>query len=309
MRSPCWALLAVGCAAPAVKTVCEEGGLLAEDGRCYDIVDDSAAPAPEDQEQEDGDGGAGQTSTLPQLEADALRAAWDGPALVAALESAAAVGLPTPFGLTAAYAEVMAQGDSRCPANPYELDGRFLRGCTADSGAFYSGVSTWIPVHRRTEFEFGVNGDFMLFDRDGRRLEVGGGVGWQAESRDAPVIKFGLYVTAVWEGDPGPLHDGLSASLDGSLSRGAGRQALEVNGSVAFAGYAFAFRRAGFATDCVGGSGSVELRDPSLGWHRLDFGSTCTPCGTWSFEGAEMGELCVDLSPMIQTYSDAWSTL
>lgn len=298
------AALAGACAAPGVRTVCEKSGFLGEDGRCYDVVGDSAAPV----EAEEG-GGADGAVGLPEVEGEALRAAWDGPALTAALEAAAAEGLPTPFSLAAGYAEVMGQGDARCPGDPYELDGRFLRGCTASSGAFYSGVSNWVPIHSRGRLEYGVNGDFMLFDRAGRRLEVGGGVGWNVGSLDDPVMKITQSVTAIWEGDPGSLATGLSASMEGTLSRAGGDLSMELHGSIGFSGYALAFRRATLLASCRGAEGVVELRDPGLGWHRLDFGPSCAPCADWSFQGVEMGELCVDLSPLIHTYADAWSAL
>ena len=149
----------------------------------------------------------------------------------------------------------------------------------------------------------------MLFDRDGRRLEVGGGVGWVATGPDAPQLNFILHVTAIWEGDAGPFRELLSAALDGTLTRGAAGDSLELRGSIGFSGYAFSFRRLLLAETCAGASGALELRDPGLGWHRLDFGSGCAPCADWSFEGVEMGEVCVDLSPLMRPYADSWSHL
>lgn len=289
------AVLAGACAAPGVRVVCAESGVLGKDGRCYDLVDDTAA----------GDAGPG----LPAVPGEPPRAAWDREGLVAALEDAGAVGLPTPFGLTAGYVEVMAQGDAVCPGDPVELDGRFLRGCTTASGAFFSGVSRWMPDEAPGALLFGVHGDFLLLDRLGRRLELGGGASWNATSAGATEMHIELGATAIWEGDSGPLADGLSAALTGTLSRAGGEASMELQGSLGYAGYALGFHHVTLAAGCPGAAGTVDLRDPGLGWHRLDFGPDCAPCADWSYEGEAMGEVCADLSPFIAPYADAWSHL
>ena len=291
------AAFTAACAEPGVRLVCAQSGVLGKDGRCYDIVGDTAdgEPAP----------GPG----LPRVEGEDLRAAWDQEGLVAALAAAAAEGLPTPFAVTAGYTEIMAQGDAACPGDPVELDGRFLRGCTAASGAFFSGVSRWMPNEAPGALLRGVHGDFMLLDRAGRRLELGGGVTWSTDSMSASRMSIILSATTIWEGDPGALGSGISSALEGSLSRANGDLALDLQGSLAYSGYAFGFHGARIAASCAGAAGVVDVRDPSLGWHALDFGPACSPCAEWSYEGAAMGEVCVDLSPMVQPYADAWSTL
>lgn len=285
------AVLASGCAQPAVKVVCPEGATLGEDGRCYLEV-----PV----EDSGGEGGGLSEEPgppLPDLAAEDIAPAYDAAGLVVALDDALQHGLPTPPDVIEPYLAIMAEGDPFCPGQPDDLDGRWLLGCLALSGAFYSGIAFWEQDLRAGHNE-GMSGDFRLKDSEGYTLEVGGAVGWSRTDRAPRGGLVFAHGSVLWERDTRWMGDVLSWSWHGEYSLD--ERSVVIGGSFGFRGHYVSFDQATLSGSCAGASGVVRVRDPNGPWHELDYGGSCSPCAVHTFPGQPEDEVCYDFSPLVE---------
>ncbi|MBL8614737.1 MAG: hypothetical protein JNM72_03910 [Deltaproteobacteria bacterium] len=291
MRALLGVVVISGCAQPAVKVVCPAGATLGEDGRCYVEV------AVEDTGGEGGGLTEEPGPPLPDLAADDITPAYDSAGLVAALDDALQHGLPTPADMIEPYLAIMAEGDPYCPGQPNDLDGRWLLGCLALSGAYYSGIAFWEQDLRAGHNE-GLSGDFRLKDSEGYTLEVGGAAGWSISDgvpRGGGVFAHG---SVLWERDSRWMGEVLSWSWDGEFNLD--ERSIVLRGSFGFRSHYISFENALLTPTCRGGSGVLRLRDPNGPWHELDYGGACAPCAVHRFPGQPDDEVCYDLSPLVE---------
>ncbi|MFM2248513.1 MAG: hypothetical protein RL071_4588 [Pseudomonadota bacterium] len=290
-RSPGLLLAVAACADPTVKVVCPDGATLGEDGRCYVTVDRADSGGAGDGAAEDAD------PPLPDLAVEDIVPAYDGAGLVAALDDALRDGLPSPPDMIEPYLAIMAEGDPFCPGQPDDLDGRWLLGCLALSGAYYSGIAFWEQDLRAGHNE-GLSGDFRLKDGAGYTLEVGGAGGWSVSNSAPRGGVFFAHGSVLWERDTRWMGEVLSWSWDGNFNLD--DRSLRLQGSVGFRSHYLSFESAQLSAICAGASGQIRVRDPNGPWHELDYGDGCSPCAVHRFPGQPDGEVCYDFSPVVE---------
>ena len=292
-------LVLVGCAAPKSVIGCPKGTTLGEDNRCYaisdtDVVGVGGADGGDDAGADDGDEPA-----LPDFIAEPITPVYDAAGVVAALDDALVNGLPTPREMIDPYLSVMAQGDAVCPGHPDDLDGRWLLGCYASTGAFFSGVAFWESDDRSGRRE-GMSGDFRLIDPEGFTLEVGGAGGFDIGSAADKPAGAAAHGSVLWQRDDRWAAEGLSWAWACEIDRV--ERSMQLLGSFGFKRHYLSFDGAYLSVDCAGASGIVELRDPAGPWHTLDFGDSCSPCAVHSFPDQPDGEVCFDFSPVVEPF-------
>jgi hypothetical protein len=203
------------------------------------------------------------------------------------------------------YFELMSHGDAVCPGSTTQLIGSDLRGCTADSGWFYAGVSTWMEQEAAGNAPGGwlLSGDFEILDPEGHRFIGGGGV----DARKGPEGADEARYSGQWS-FPGGATDwlgyGISAYFQQSVVAASG--AVAITGGLTYGEVSIWSDRLKYAPEvCDGLTGSVEIRDPSGVWFVLDYGDDCDTAGALSFDGESVGALDLDLTPWMRGLHDA----
>jgi len=218
---------------------------------------------------------------------------YDADALAGAIEDALNPGLPVPRELHDAYLERFAEGDESCPGDATQLTGAVPpEGCTAESGAFYTGVSMW--------HDDGVNralsGDFEITSAEG--LVVAGG-GFVNLSDDGSGAAHGeVFGTWRWEGSVTGWEQGVSAAFVYDVVPDDGL--VRLSGPLSVRGQAIDFVDTEWNDGCERATGALEVRDDAARWYAVAFDG-CTGCGPASVDGEELGEVCVDLSAFRDT--------
>lgn len=232
---------------------------------------------------------------LPDVAGSAVEPSLSAEEVAATLSEALGI-LPDPVAVTAAYAELMARGDDYCPGNLYNITDIHLYGCDSRTGYHYEGVSHWLaePIDEETGAEMaGVAGDFWIRTPDGELFEAGG------HSVTMTADAFWMRELAgswVWEGGEPWMAAGYSGTL--TLEEDASR-GVRMSGGVQVLGVSWSATELMFASACgYGPEGRLGLRDSGGGWYALSF-ADCDPCATVTFEGAELGEACVDFGPFL----------
>ena len=234
---------------------------------------------------EGGDGG----STSEQPEAS-LSAEEVGAALDALLE----LGLPDAYSIAAQYMFMFGGRDNNCPGNDgYSLPGNF-RGCTSNQGWTYAGVAGLDLVDSQTERQVDLWADCWIEDSSGD-LFVGAGdveyaglwsegsASWEAElagtfgyeDADEPWMAAMPSLVAWTSGTYG---SGWELAWSGSLSTETGAYYLQ-DGT--------------FSSSCAA-SGTLMLRGEQGYWYTLALDG-CDGCGTVSWGGQSLGDVCVAL--------------
>ncbi len=250
-------------------------------------------------------------SPLPGSERPVTEPEWDLPTLESELNWLLSQGFPTSQAAMEQYLEVMSHGDSVCPGNEEYIDATNLRGCTADSGYFYSGVSTY---ERQSFTEEGGNqisfegstGDYLFRNPDGLEMEGGGHqtlaivVNPQGEVNNVFSEHSGSFI---WQAHDGVYKEQVSGSLQVVAVEVGDFKQLHMQGAISYLGHALFFEtdlweECGWRSD----AGVVEVRDPSGGWFTLGPQSCQSDCMTATFAGEVQGEVCVDLSLIAQAY-------
>ncbi|MCB9797247.1 MAG: hypothetical protein H6741_31550 [Alphaproteobacteria bacterium] len=231
-----------------------------------------------------------------------LQPRWSAAELSAALSEAVAGGFPYPEPLLDDYLALMALGDAECPGDATQITDIHLYGCTAESGAYYSGITEYreedavyegVDIHGRA-----LVGDAMLLSPEGLPMDLGGhGAIFDAVSGDQG--DWDMRGTLRWAGaEQAWLREGISAWFVASwrqLERG---RATQLNGALSFSGVSLDFAEFRLDPDSCGwsASGTLLVRDPDGGWFSGDF-EPCDPCAPLAFEGKPTGEdFCPDLA-------------
>jgi len=234
---------------------------------------------------------------LPDIDQSPAQSTMTAEEVVTAIETALRTP-PRPSDVTDAYIHLMTLGDDECPGDTENIMDQWVYGCDAATGYSYAGVTDWFS----DEYEHlgqlgdlvGLAGDFWIDTPEGHQLEAGG----HCVTVTAPGIWIGE-IAGSWTWTDGPewVANGYSGNL---------RQEIYSGGFISFSGAAnilgihITGHNLVLPDACPGKAlGGISLRDPSGGWYRMDF-EECTNCAELHFEGAPMGEVCVDFSGYIE---------
>ena len=276
------------------------GASVPGEGPAEPVVDDRSGPT-------EGEGAA-----LPEVARPGAEAFWSAPELEEVFGLALRDGIPDPWTLQAEYLGVLANGDRGCPGHETYIDDTHLYGCMAGSGWFFSGVSEY---HQRSDTEEGVYwegievlGDLLFRSPAGGEFEVGGHARWRFwrdSSFAVTRITFEHSGSWRWEEHEGWLADTVSGLYQLDLQRDDAGDAVAVfDGALRVYDTDFAFEDFTLAEACGWEpSGVVSLRDPSGVWTRVDFGPACAPCAEARFSDASLGEVCLDVSGIVDGLS------
>lgn len=267
----------LACASPSVSERAPANG-----PGVTDAADSGEAPLPD----------IGTTPVEPSLSAEAVADAMG-----------LAMGrMPNPAEAFDLYQNLMTQGDEVCPGSEQVIVDTWLYGCDASTGYGYAGVTEWLTgeydvMGQALELQ-GVAGDFWIDTPDGDRLEAGG---------NAVVLTNGSIwigdLTGSWRysaGSPWLAH-GFSGTVAVQILPGL---MVGAEGAMNVQGTHVAMHELTLPEICNGGAqGGLSLRDANGGWYRIEF-EECTACGSLSFEGAAMGEACVDFTPFLERIGD-----
>lgn len=262
--------------------------------------------APMDSAQPHDTGAPLPGSVKPSAEAE-----WSPEQLEQALQALLAQGFPTAREAMGLYLEMLSHGDDKCPGNAEYIDERNLRGCTAESGYYYSGVSTYERQFMADElgnsirFE-GSTGDYLFRDPEGHEMEGGGHQTLAIIGSPEAEVDNVLSETSgtfVWQGDDGVFQQPVSSSLQVVAVKRGGVRQLNMLGAVQYMGQSLYFNT-DLYEDCAWRTraGTVEIRDPSGGWHTLSPQSCESDCMTAHYGGEARGEVCVSLAPIATAF-------
>ncbi|MFT5585212.1 MAG: hypothetical protein ACI9VR_002800 [Cognaticolwellia sp.] len=250
-------------------------------------------------------------STLPGAEQPVIEPEWDAADLEYELTWLLSQGFPNSRQAMALYLEVMSHGDSICPGNKEYIDATNLRGCVADSGYYYSGVSTYErqaltePDGSQISFE-GSTGDYLFRNPEGQEMEGGGHqtlavvVDPLGEVNNVFSEHSGSFA---WAAHDGVYREKVSGSLQVVAVKYTESRQLNIQGAISYLGHSLFFQT-DLWEDCGWNTnaGVIEVRDPSGGWYTLGPQSCESNCMTATFDGELQGEVCVDLSPIAQAF-------
>jgi hypothetical protein len=267
-----WFLLACTGSDSTPKTVAQEGTAAAQ-------IQEDTGPPP----LPDITASGAVPSLTPEEVAHRIGLAWSTP--------------PDPGEVVSTYEALMRMGDSECPGNEFNITDQWLYGCTATTGYSYAGVSEWFSETVTDRGLFGelsgVAGDFWIDSVTGATLEGGG--------HSVVIRDTGLWVADIagsWRWDEGTpwLADGFSGSLSIEFID---NFMIQLRGAANISGTHVAAQDLILSASCdYGPAGKLSLRDPGGGWYAMSFLS-CDPCADVFFEGANLGEACVDFSGLV----------
>jgi hypothetical protein len=242
---------------------------------------------------------------IPELDVPAAEAQWSAADIEAAIEAAIVDGFPDAGHLQAAYLEVLSHGDTACPGHETYIDETWLYGCTADSGYWYSGVSEYVEESTSEYEAVAVKGDLRFEDPDGNVFSGGGHAAIATGSMDDQRFTvMELSGSWIWEGDPTAswLAGGISGSQNTRIGRSDSVDVIELTGAISFSGVSLDFEHLRLLSPCDWQPvGVMSIRDPTGIWHRLDYGETCSACAQGSWGETQLGAVCPDLSPIVET--------
>ena len=224
--------------------------------------------------------------------------------LVAELETLLQWGLPDAGTIRDHYDELMTYGDAEaggCPGAEHTLDDDVVRGCFAESGWFYSGISTWMEQDVETEEGPALNwfftGELWITSPKDLTFTVAGDVSHRSNDFGAVEEIRGSWVSEL---HGGWLGSGVSAWLDHTVEDGS--QVLA--GTLSVAGVYVELveltrgPRFGSCTE-EQAEGQLRIRDASSRW--VDWEVGCYGCGPVSLDGEVLAEsVCFDLVPALE---------
>lgn len=239
--------------------------------------------------------------------------AWTATQVGEQLALGLADGVPNPHPIQKLYAELMALGDETCPGDPEQLSNarQGIGGCTAESGAYYEGISSYaagaedvgavLGGERYTEASWLLSGDFLLMDPDSNRFEFGGQARYVV-STSADETRWSAELAGTFRYEPSDSWIADIASnrvyISGVIPN-QGAPETTIRGGMSNGAVDVYFEELVFGTGgCAGppASGVISLRGEEGGWYRLELRDDCSGCGDVVFdERVELGESCPDL--------------
>jgi len=264
--------------------------------------DNTSLPATEEAEPLDTDMDTDTgTPDLPTITQDPVTATMSAEDVVQAIEKALSTP-PDPGPIVDTYIELMAAGDDTCPGTENVITDTWLYGCVSETGYSYAGITDWTDEETDIGGQLAqltvLAGDFWIDTPDGHQLEGGG--------HAARVKNNGIWIGAMagsWRWTAGA--DWLSYGYSGNLViESIESLFISMEGAVDINGTYITAHNLIWYNVCDGGTeGALSLRDPSGGWYRIEF-EACTPCGNLTFQGSDMGEVCIDFSNFITAITE-----
>ena len=250
-------------------------------------------------------------ASLPGAEQPTTEPVWDAAELEAELIWLLSQGFPNSRQAMGLYLDILSHGDSVCPGNAEYIDETMLRGCTAETGYYFSGVSTYERQSLVDEDGLlvsyqGCTGDYLFRDPAGQEMEAGGHQTqaiWETPQGQVQQVLSEHSGSFVWAGHEGVYREKVSGSLHSVAVISDGQRQLYLQGAISYLDHAL-YLQTGLLADCGWRteSGVIEVRDPSGGWFTLGPQSCESDCMGVTFGGEPMGEICVDLSPIAQAF-------
>jgi hypothetical protein len=246
----------------------------------------------------------------PDLDRPAAQPSWGPDEVEAAIKDGLVDGFPDVWSQRDGYFDMLAHGDARCPGHEDYIDDTWLYGCTADSGYWFEGISEYFTMDQATDEAvykaWVIAGDFEFRDAHGRALTVGGGtMAEEWHQLDTSESEWLTEFQGTWidQSGDGWLTEGVSGATQVHLTLSPEEAQIQISGAAGFSGIHLYAERLQLLRSCDWGmSGDLSIRDPSGGWHKIDFGPSCASCGELSFEGKSNGEVCPDLSKLVETF-------
>lgn len=251
---------------------------------CGPTPSDDSTADPGHSDTVPADSAPGETGDSAGWQWDVGEPAWTAAQVAEHVDLALSVGLPDPPLLLDWYDRSLAEGDvGQCPKVRDHSLGEAFGGCLSSSGWVYAGISMWYASETGEGWE--MDGDCYMRDPQGNWFFCDGRLGWEGDGTGA----WEVTVAGMWGY---PLASGWVASQpDAALWMAWDGHTLSLDGGWEVDGDSVFF--AGVTVTAGGATGIVELRDPSGAWYLLSLdGGTC---GEVSWDGASLGEGCIDL--------------
>lgn len=231
--------------------------------------------------------GEGAAAEVPH---DPPQATLDGDGVQAVVDAALpADDVPNPHDAKDRLASWLLHSTFSCPNVALLSFTAPWEGCTTDDGYTFSGLSVF-SGEPAGKVPFQLVGDYRLQDPDGHIWDAGGTI---TVDRMGDVDTGSI--TGTW----------ADASVDGWMQTFSGNLTITVDddvlldGSIGRDGHSLVLDDVSLVGDCT--DGTVSVRDGG-GWHRVELDCGCGP---WSFEGQDLGELCIDLTDRAPAFSEA----
>ena len=213
---------------------------------------------------------------------------WDAQDVEQAASALMQAPMPRLDELTQDYLALMAQGSAECPGPGNSIKDNAVYGCETAGGMYFSGVSDYFDESRDGLAYKSLAGDFLIRDTLGNTLDWG--AGW--EIYFAPgAAQFRWLGSIEWSARAATA-DGISVTLSGAQDQGA----FQVSGGMKLAQgtVELSLRR---DSACPLAQGTLSMRGPDKRWYRTEL--DCSGCGELSFEGQELGQACIDPTPLL----------
>jgi hypothetical protein len=210
--------------------------------------------------------------------------------LVAGLETLLVDGVPSPGPVREHYRELMENGDEAangCPGNAYTLDDDVVRGCTAESGWFYSGISTWTESEGDGFARWSFTGDLWITSPEDLTYTVAGDATWHQDQLGVSGELKGSYQSELVDG-------WIGAGTSADLIFAANDYELTLDGVLGISGVSVNLTEVVWTEDCV--QGTIAVRDASALW--VTWVLDCSGCGPVTLDDEVVDdEVCFDLMP------------
>ena len=267
------------------------------------------------------DTGYAQDSGVQGWSWEGLSPSWTPEEVAAEVEKAVAYGLPQAEVVADNILSLLSRGDGVCPGHPSMISQPYvaLPGCVADTGYQYRGILVY--EEEETEDETGTSSsiftstaDFEIIYPTGEIFFGGGSIRSSFYQSSNPEIGDRVMdlVKGVWQ-DPNHevawLSEGVSTYLSVSVfdSMNSDRTTAKIQGAHGIADIHLYFDHV--EVESVGcerqpTSGQIWLRQPDTSWYQLHFDESCAcPVLIWN-QTEELGEVCLDLSPLVSQLDD-----
>lgn len=237
--------------------------------------------------------------------------AWTAADVEARVAAALAYGLPDPVVTDEHYRYEFSQGDGICPPSPAPEVGFSMPqySCVSEGGTIFYGVAGYavdFDLDPATDdWQMGIC-SFAITSPTGDVFTCGGTYGYSKEATaDGWAIRAFVQAMIAWPGGPAWAELGTSAAFEVSGATVEGGVAYTLEGALAYGDTDLYFDALDYDPGRCGGLPAYEgrLRDPSGYWYRFSGGETCDPCGSLTYEGQDLGAVCVDASVAARTLS------
>jgi len=218
------------------------------------------------------------------------------------IQSALELGIPNSEDARLAYLSWMQNGDDDCPGSDYLLQG-IIEPCTADSGYIFSGLVSFSGTTNTLHFpdSYDVGADCYILSPNGERF-VGAGDLFYQSSGEISQGSIENTIRGTWESQNQDewLAKDNSIWITNSISWEQEEWSFLINGAYHLDEISLRFQNVLVGSDCSGGVGLVEIRDPNGYWLKIELDPSCSGCGLSNYQGEAQGEVCLDLFSTFQ---------